>query len=73
MIKFFRHIRQNLIMENLSAKQAGKTGSSADRVSPKALAEAQASAKAGKYLKYAIGEILTINFFFKLITKHKPL
>lgn len=25
MIKFFRHIRQNLIMEKLSAEQAGKT------------------------------------------------
>lgn len=37
-----------------------KTGSSADRVSPKALAEAQASAKAGRYLKYAIGEIILV-------------
>ncbi|TVZ60313.1 hypothetical protein NA63_2865 [Flavobacteriaceae bacterium MAR_2010_105] len=42
MIKFFRHIRQNLIMEN-------KTGS-----------PAEASAKAGKYLKYAIGEIVLV-------------
>ena len=42
MIKFFRHIRQSLIMEN-------KTGSSA-----------KASAKAGKYLKYAIGEIILV-------------
>ena len=53
MIKFFRHIRQSLIMEN-------KTGTSSDRVSPKALAEAQASAKAGKYFKYAIGEIILV-------------
>ena len=42
MIKFFRRIRQDLLMEN-------KTGSSA-----------KASAKAGKYLKYAIGEILLV-------------
>ena len=49
MIKFFRHIRQNLIMDK-----------SNDRVSPKALAEAQASAKAGKYFKYAIGEIVLV-------------
>ena len=42
MIKFFRHIRKNLLMEN-------KTGSSA-----------VASAKAGKYFKYAIGEIILV-------------
>ncbi|TVZ60311.1 hypothetical protein NA63_2863 [Flavobacteriaceae bacterium MAR_2010_105] len=53
MIKFFRQIRYNLM-------ETGKTGSSADRVSPKALAEAQTSVKAGKYLKYAIGEIVLV-------------
>ena len=42
MIKFFRHIRQSLIMEN-------KTGTSSE-----------ASAKAGKYFKYAIGEIILV-------------
>jgi len=42
MIKFFRHIRKSLLMEN-------KTGSSSE-----------ASAKAGKYFKYAIGEIILI-------------
>ena len=42
MIKFFRHIRQNLIMKN-------KTSTSS-----------KASAKYGKYLKYAIGEIILV-------------
>jgi hypothetical protein len=42
MIKFFRHIRKNLLIEN-------KTGTSSE-----------ASAKAGKYLKYAIGEIALV-------------
>ena len=42
MIKFFRHIRKDLMEQN-------KTGSSAE-----------ASAKAGKYLKYAIGEIVLV-------------
>ena len=37
-----------------------KTGSSTARVSPEALAEAQASAKAGRYFKYAIGEIILV-------------
>lgn len=41
MIKFFRQIRQNLLMEN-------KTGSPEQRV------------RAGKYLKYAIGEIVLV-------------
>jgi hypothetical protein len=67
MIKFFRHIRQNLLMENPPAGtarlqdnvgqgRAGKTGS-----------PAEASAKAGKpaywtgrYFKYAIGETLLV-------------
>ncbi len=53
MIKFFRHIRQRLLTEN-------KTGSSADGVSHEALAEAQASVKVGKYLKYAVGEIVLV-------------
>ena len=63
MIKFFRHIRKSLLMENPSSVKAlagKKTGSSANRVSPKALAEAQASAKVGKYFKYAIGEIVLV-------------
>ena len=42
MIKFFRNIRQNLIMEN------------------KTVSSVEASAKAGKYLKYAIGEIVLV-------------
>ena len=42
MIKFFRHIRYNLMSQN-------KTGTSSE-----------ASAKAGKYLKYAIGEIILV-------------
>lgn len=49
MIKFFRKIRQNWLMENPPAGRAGKTGSSAE-----------ASAKVGKYLKYAIGEIILV-------------
>ncbi len=49
MIKFFRNIRKSLLMENLSAEQAGKTG---------------------KYLKYAIGEIvLVVVGIFIAITK----
>ncbi len=40
--------------------EQNKTGSSADRVSHEALAEAQTSAKAGKYFKYAIGEIILV-------------
>src|SRR6056300_1305278 len=39
MIKFFRHIRQNLLMEN-------KTG--------------EPALPAGRYLKYAIGEIILV-------------
>ena len=39
MIKFYRKIRQNLLMGNLPTEQAGKTG---------------------KYLKYAIGEIVLV-------------
>ncbi len=53
MIKFFRRIRFDLMEKN-------KTGTSADRASHEALAEAQASAKAGKYFKYAIGEIILV-------------
>lgn len=49
MIKFFRHIRQTLIMGNLPAAQDGKTGSSVE-----------ASAKVGRYFKYAIGEIILV-------------
>ena len=39
MIKFFRHIRQNLLSEGKTGKPAGK---------------------AGRYLKYAIGEIILV-------------
>jgi hypothetical protein len=39
MIKFFRNIRQNLLMANLPTGQAGKTG---------------------RYLKYAVGEIVLV-------------
>lgn len=43
MLKFFRKIRQNLFLENPPAGRAGNTGS-----------PAEASAKVGKYLNYAI-------------------
>jgi hypothetical protein len=49
MIKFFRHIRKSLLSDNLSNGQAGKTGSSTE-----------ASAKAVRYFKYAIGEIILV-------------
>jgi hypothetical protein len=49
MIKFFRHIRQNLLLENLPNAQSDKTVSSANT-----------SAKAGRYFKYAIGEIILV-------------
>lgn len=42
MIKFFRHIRQNLIMKNHSDKPTSASGMS------------------GKYVKYAIGEIILV-------------
>lgn len=46
MIKFFRNIRQNLLMENLPTGQAGKTSKPA---SP-----------AGRYFFYALGEIILV-------------
>ena len=52
MLKFFRNIRQNMINENPTSAKAtvgSKTGTSTE-----------ASAKAGKYLKYAIGEIVLV-------------
>lgn len=51
MIKFFRNIRQNLIMENPpnGKSRASKTGN-----------PAFAKASAGRYLKYAIGEIVLV-------------
>jgi hypothetical protein len=50
MIKFFRKIRQNVLMENTSyadTSDGRKTG-------------APAEAKAGKYFKYAVGEIVLV-------------
>jgi hypothetical protein len=51
MIKFFRQIRKSLFLENPPERKnrAGKTGSSTE-----------APAKVGKYLKYAIGEIVLV-------------
>jgi uncharacterized protein DUF6090 len=52
MLKFFRIIRKNMINENptsAKAKAGSKTGTSTE-----------ASAKAGKYFKYAIGEIILV-------------
>ena len=46
MIKFFRKIRQNLLMKNLPTGQAGKTGKPA--------------LATGRYFKYAIGEIILV-------------
>ena len=45
MIKFFRHIRQNLLMENKTGKPAAKPS---------------AGKPAGRYFKYAIGEIILV-------------
>jgi hypothetical protein len=54
MIKLFRKIRYDLIGKNLSTNQ-GTTRQAAKNSSP-----GEASAKAGKYFKYAIGEIVLV-------------
>jgi len=46
MIKFFRKFRQNLLTENLPERQSSKTG--------------KPTLPAGRYFKYAIGEILLV-------------
>jgi hypothetical protein len=64
MIKFFRRVRFDLMANPASAKATAgkKTALSAEDAEMVALADrpARASAKAGMYFKYAIGEIILV-------------
>ena len=53
MIKFFRRIRQNVLMENKPSSAKASAGT-------KTGLPAETSVKAGKYFKYAIGEITLV-------------